>query len=1433
MTHLKPKTILLNSIGFYGICFAIFFLSMFWGMEPLSLASPGEVGSWKVLEQPPICEETDGMHAPDEYVATAVDSQGNVIAVSSYGVIAKYSKIGSRLWKRWLNGETVSIYACDEGEQRLDWSPTDVIVDDDDNIYVLGVKKHSSSDYYINRIFLMKLNPSNGSNVWLEEVSNFDPVSALVWIPPSARPKMRLWHPDSGGTYIVIGSGLYDNSGFFCYDLSGNLIWHKNEGEPTGPFDLDGQRLFKGHLVETYPGSDSYIIAPAIDICTIGSDPQLSCTTVATSPPSDEANPETLDERGDLVCSSHTGRTQKVFMVSTVADPNSSHVNEFAFVTLSYNEQLGVYQASESKFFRRGGLFSPFTLGDHGRGLGLTPKGNIWMVGDWWYDPMASGTKHIYLANISPKAQIIAQYDYGHEKMSFYQAAAYEVATDKNGALVIAGFDQDPSTDKQWLLLSSNLASLSIYHYVMPSFQLNISDPVSPVTGNFADKMVDLNYPTAGIPLSVVRTYASRFAGGQPGRLGYGWHIDMLDMHIKGSPGQNDKATIVWGDGHAVEYMTTKNHTSIFGGNNTYKFTPIGPVDDNIILTAYTNNQTANFMVYIKNINRTIVFGHSENSGQVWYPTTIFKGQNSQAQDAFPLLFSYTANSITVTDSASGKSITFTLDNDRIIKVTGSAGETVSYSYDQNGNLSKVTRADGCIIAYEYDQNHYLTKIIQDGKILVENTYDQDGRVLSQKDEAGNLTTFSYDLSTRKNVVTSPDGVVTTYHYDHQYRITKVEDGLGHAKTYTYDDFGHLTSMTMPDGSVTRFKYDDFGHLIKKTDPHGNTTTYAYDEDGHLTGVTAPTGESASFGYTDDRLISWQNPLGGTYTLSYNGLGKLVSLEDPAGNAVIYTYDQSGLISSKQGRDGSTITYERDAAGRVMKKTFNSGSESITYTFDALGRPISITGALGTVSYTYNDRGYKASETDAFGNTITYGYTDGHLSSISVGAFTITTQRDSVGRPTVVQDSFGHSLSYAYDAQGRLISITGPKGVSVAYGYSTSGLVNEISFRDSQGQVIRTMSITRGPGGRIKAVNDSGAPSPSITPSSLNLGFNEMDRITNATYDASGRLLSYGQDAYTYNTQGRLKSASRGGHVSTFSYDPLGRRVEIVEDGLERHITYAGAAPIMEKDTSGEVSSYFIFGPGISLVINANGTLDYVLFSDFRKNIVSVLDSSGVLISNRLYSPFGVVLGESGTPWPVPFGFLGESGTYTLASGLVLTKTRAYNPSLARFLTPDPARPNPMNIASLNRYLYAYNDPVNLVDTSGLSPFPTGPRWLIPCVGGVAGCNVRPTMHPTNTLNAVALAPMNSWGDGLSGIDVSSSYVADVTPIYSDRDSDNGGGNTQLAPNFTDSSGLVANFYTLASSAGESEPPPGDPVAVAPGDGYVAGISTVPIIAVI
>ncbi|HEV8623972.1 MAG TPA: RHS repeat-associated core domain-containing protein, partial [Acidimicrobiia bacterium] len=65
-------------------------------------------------------------------------------------------------------------------------------------------------------------------------------------------------------------------------------------------------------------------------------------------------------------------------------------------------------------------------------------------------------------------------------------------------------------------------------------------------------------------------------------------------------------------------------------------------------------------------------------------------------------------------------------------------------------------------------------------------------------------------------------------------------------------------------------------------------------------------------------------------------------------------------------------------------------------------------------------------------------------------------------------------------------------------------------------------------------------------------------------------------------------------------------------------------------------------------------------------------------------------------------GFAGAIGVRGEVAGLWEMRARFYDPQLGRFLSPDPWPATLPGPATLNRYAYALNDPISLVDPSGL-----------------------------------------------------------------------------------------------------------------------------------
>ena len=118
-------------------------------------------------------------------------------------------------------------------------------------------------------------------------------------------------------------------------------------------------------------------------------------------------------------------------------------------------------------------------------------------------------------------------------------------------------------------------------------------------------------------------------------------------------------------------------------------------------------------------------------------------------------------------------------------------------------------------------------------------------------------------------------------------------------------------------------------------------------------------------------------------------------------------------------------------------------------------------------------------------------------------------------------------------------------------------------------------------------------------------------------------------------------------------------------------------------------------------------------------------DAAGKLARTRAHDPFG---GRRKTDWtaaltPAELGDLadspdpperGHTGHEHLdRTGFIHRGGRVYDPTLGRFLSPDPLVGNPASAQSWNGYAYVSNSPMSFVDPSGLSQAPARPGCVM------------------------------------------------------------------------------------------------------------------------
>ena len=315
----------------------------------------------------------------------------------------------------------------------------------------------------------------------------------------------------------------------------------------------------------------------------------------------------------------------------------------------------------------------------------------------------------------------------------------------------------------------------------------------------------------------------------------------------------------------------------------------------------------------------------------------------------------------------------------------------------------------------------------------------------------------------------------------------------------------------------------------------------------------------------------------------------------------------------------------------------------------------------------------------------------------------------------------GHEWTFAYDAENRLVGGASPDGVSRSLSYDAAGRISSWSvgslagraiIRDAAGRRIRD-TVTAGPMPRspfARSARNVFDAADRLVSASVVIGGRNVPITETYLYDGNGALtniLADGESVFnaSYDASGRLVSlGTNGWHCA---YDALGNRVRMgdriflpdYDDPLKR--------PLIECAADGSVIRRYLWSPtGLLGFIDADGALT-VAHSDEQGSVIALTDIDGNVLFRANYGPYGEDWGSSGFN-PTPFFWLGGLGVmkvdpiphspFPIPHSLYLTRHRLYSPVLRRFLSADP-----LGFAGgANVYLYANGNPLAYVDPLGL-----------------------------------------------------------------------------------------------------------------------------------
>jgi RHS repeat-associated protein len=539
----------------------------------------------------------------------------------------------------------------------------------------------------------------------------------------------------------------------------------------------------------------------------------------------------------------------------------------------------------------------------------------------------------------------------------------------------------------------------------------------------------------------------------------------------------------------------------------------------------------------------------------------------------------------------------------QLVEETDPRGNKTQYAYDKAGRPVEITDAKGGIKKLTYSPDGQLATYTDCSGHSSQWEYDERKRLVKRIDAAGNETRYRYTTLSpatlahahregtdsgnhpgQLEAVIHPDGSkeqfrhdaegrllartdalarTTAYRYTASGLIAKRIDALGHNLRYQWDALGRLSALENENGSVYRFQYDPVGRLLQEQGFDGKVTEYRYDETSGVLAETVEAGVTTRLDYDPmGRLVQRRAAAPGQpeqiETFAYNANGQLAEAKneharlqwfyDAAGNLVRehqhyqgpfhpdrhtavwhHHYDELNQRTGTTRPDGHRVDWLTYGAGHVHGLLLD-GQDVVSFERDALYQETGRTQANGLLqTMKYDPLGrlieQQLGATAQAGRKDRNPYPDPYRPDVQGCMQPAILRRyryDPSGQLTSIEDNRRGHVEYRYDPVGRLLA-------------ANSALGHEIFAFDPAGNVQAADTAQQEPITRR-------APLPKLLDNLLKEYAGVRYR-----YDERGNVVERTQDGkrseYEWDAFNRMARATTWHGVTTFAYDPLGRRI--------------------------------------------------------------------------------------------------------------------------------------------------------------------------------------------------------------------------------------------------------------------------------------------------
>lgn len=656
-------------------------------------------------------------------------------------------------------------------------------------------------------------------------------------------------------------------------------------------------------------------------------------------------------------------------------------------------------------------------------------------------------------------------------------------------------------------------------------------------------------------------------------------------------------------------------------------------------------------------------------------------------------LIGYSGLQSTVTDDK-GRTRTEEKNPDgKVVRTTDAYGAQIVHQHDALGNLIATKDPLGNTLVVTYDVRGRKTRLQDPDAGNTDYCYDALGQLKAQQTSnmrgghgssncpstsgagstaipAAGWTTLAYDRMGRLTSRVEPE-YTTTWHHDKDASGNPCGPSIGKtcqsvtshgiSRKSFYDPQGRpvatRTDVTSGPSMASAVSYNAQGRLQTQTYPTGVRVRYAYTGLGYLNRISNDTQLTGAAPLAANTVL-WEgqsyNAWGGAEKQSYgNGVQSRASVEPQTGRLQSLTAGPSTNTSI------NSIVHQRlhwNSVGELTLRVdgLGDGVSGIeiqdTYTHDAIGRLTKYqvagngTPSVRTVELQYNALGMLLYKTD-------------------VGIYTYPAQGTTNGRPHAVQSVAGnlHNASYGYDNNGNVVSATGGKYRSIAY--------TSFNLPDSNQGL-------QGPAG-----------SPKYT----------------WQYDEShARIKETRVNGAGTRTTWYLHPDNKGG---------LAFERDEAASGIAQNRHYVGGFAVLV--TEGALPSLTATQQEPSYTAAIVAVKVEYWFKDHLGSLIATTNAAGTVTARYSYDPFGKRRTVTGSydafgNLVIDFG-AGTAGTdrgYTGHEhlddvGVIHMNGRIFDPTLGRFLQPDPFVQEPGNLQNYDRFMYCFGNPGTCTDPTG------------------------------------------------------------------------------------------------------------------------------------